>query len=31
MRKELVGATEIAKKLGIACRSVYRILDGQAV
>jgi DNA invertase Pin-like site-specific DNA recombinase len=31
MRKDRIGATEIAKKLGIGRRSVYRILDGQAV
>ena len=27
--KERIGATEIAKKLGIGRRSVYRILEGQ--
>jgi DNA invertase Pin-like site-specific DNA recombinase len=30
MHRERTGATEIAKKLGIGRRSVYRILDNQA-
>jgi DNA invertase Pin-like site-specific DNA recombinase len=30
MHRERIGATEIARKLGIGRRSVYRILDDQA-
>jgi hypothetical protein len=29
--QERIGATDIAKRLGVGRRSVYRILDGQAV